>query len=236
MKNILAKELKIKFVETLNELEDFSYEEGNPFLVTIGVESYFVFLKNLSSASFKAYPDVTRVQLPRTERFSKIATQNIPFIILGYDVDNDIIVSWNPNKVKDRLNAKSNVSLYSRESLQSNVTDNGFKAGYLSNGEKIILFKREVLISFFDKLPQLFLTPNSTDKDFATEPKSIRATDKLIEIKDKDLLDEIVPLLKKNKVLEVVEICSNYYKNKYKSMTFKELYNIVNELYKKIKE
>lgn len=189
-----------------------------------------------TNTSFKVYPDVARVQLPRTERFSTIVAQNIPFIILGYDVDNDVFVSWNPQKVKDRLNAKSNVSLYSRESLQSNVTDNDFKAGYLSNGEKIILFKRECLINFFEKLPILFLQSSSSKSNVKTEVVLTDTNEKLIEIKDKDLLDEIVPLLKKNKVLEVVEISSNYYKDKYKNMTFKELYSIVNELYKKITE
>ena len=94
MKKLVAKDLKIKFIETLNELDEFSYEEGNPFLIKIGKTKYFVFLKNLSSAYFKN-PDITRVQLPYSDHFSKIFKADIPFIILGYDVDNDIVVSWN---------------------------------------------------------------------------------------------------------------------------------------------
>ena len=35
MRNILAKELKIKFVETLSGIDGFSYEDGNPFLIKI---------------------------------------------------------------------------------------------------------------------------------------------------------------------------------------------------------
>ena len=35
MRKLIAKDLKIKFIETLNELEGFSYEEGNPFLIKI---------------------------------------------------------------------------------------------------------------------------------------------------------------------------------------------------------
>ena len=59
MRKILAKELKIKFIETLSEVDNFSYEEGNPFLVKIGSKRYFIFLKNLSPAYFKNSPDVT---------------------------------------------------------------------------------------------------------------------------------------------------------------------------------
>ncbi len=100
--------------ETLNELDEFSYDDGNPFLIKIGTKQYFVFLKNLSPAYFKNSPDVTRIQLPYSDHFSKIFKADIPFIILGYDVDTDTVVSWNPQKIKERLNAKSNVSLYSR--------------------------------------------------------------------------------------------------------------------------
>ena len=48
MRKLIAKDLKIKFIETLNELEEFSYEDGNPFLIKIGTKQYFVFLKNFS--------------------------------------------------------------------------------------------------------------------------------------------------------------------------------------------
>ena len=156
MKKLIAKDLKIKFIETLNGLEGFSYEEGNPFLIRIGIKPYFIFLKNLSSAYFKNSPDVMRVQLPYSEHFSKILKVDIPLIVLGYDVENDTVVSWNPKKIKERLNHKSNVSLYSRHSLQQQVNNEAFALGYLSNGEKIVLFKRENLVFFFGTMSQLF--------------------------------------------------------------------------------
>jgi hypothetical protein len=235
MRKILAKELKIKFIETLNELDNFSYEEGNPFLIKIGSKRYFIFLKNLSPAYFKNSPDVTRVQLPYSSHFSKIFKAEIPFVILGYDVDNDTVVCWNPKKVKERLNAKSNVSLYSRESLQTKVKSNEFKEGYLSNGEKIIIFKRGNLLEFFENINSLFKeSKNTNTESVVKEPIEDYITDKLLEITDKDLLQEIKPLLKKNKVLEAVEVCTKYYKGKYKSMGFKDWFNLVNQLYQKI--
>lgn len=228
MRKLFAKDLKIKFIETLNELDEFSYEEGNPFLIKIGTEKYFVFLKNLSPAYFKNSPDVTRVQLPYSDHFSKIFKADIPFIILGYDVDTDTVVAWNPIKVKERLNAKSNVSLYSRSSLQENVKDGEFRFGYLSNGERIIVFKRENLTNFFDVVFDLF-EENAEPK--TTEPEQ---TTTLTEITDKELLQIIKPLLKKNKVLQAVEETSKYYENKHNDMTFRDWHKLVSELYRKM--
>ena len=238
MRNILAKELKIKFVETLNDIESFSYDEGNPFLIKIYEQKYFVFLKNLSPAYFKNSPDITRVQLPFSDHFNKIFKANIPFVILGYDVDNNTMVSWNPSKTKDRLNAKNNVSLYSRNSLQSNIKQNEFKTGILSNGEKIILFTRENLVMFFEKLPILFLDSQIEIKvnvDVVSEPIEVLYPNKLYEITDLDVLDLIIPLLEKNRVLEAVEVCIEYYINKFPNMTFKEWFALINLLYKKSK-
>lgn len=347
MRKLIAKDLKIKFIEILNELDEFSYEEGNPFLIKIGTAKYFVFLKNLSSAYFKN-SDITRVQLPYSDHFSKIFNADIPFIILGYDADNDIVASWNPENVKERLNAKSNVSLYSRYSLQKQANNDEFLFGYLTNGEKFVVFKRENLIAFFDVALDLFKETDKTnsirvntitkrkellsdkqrfvlwllekysessvkaytygvekiskelkeiaelkknslfdiqnplilkrlytkwcsvkefkDKDLISKyqnsnsfkryidfreyqqtlnPRTIKTTQKktkkgqentniTCEITDKELLQIIKPLLKKNQVLQAVEITSNHLGKKYKNMTFKDWYKIVSELYRKM--
>lgn len=236
MKNILAKELKLKFIEILNQIEGFSYEDGNPFLIRLNSSEYYVFLKNISSAYFKNSPDVTRVQLPSSNHFADISKSRIPFVILGYDIDNDVFVSWNPDKIRERLNAKSNVSLYSRESLQSQIKFNEFKEGYLSNGEKIILFDRENLLVFFEKLPHLFDVTTIIKKDLQTEtvnkPK-VSYAKKLSEITDTNLLNQIMPMLAKNRVLEAVETCSSFYGDKYKGMNFKDWFRIVENLYQK---
>lgn len=236
MRNILAKELKLKFVEILNQTEEFDYERENPFLIKIKNLQYYVFLKNISSAYFKKSLDITRVQLPSSSHFSEISNSPIPFVILGYDIDNDVFVCWNPYKIKERLNAKSNVSLYSRESLQSQVKFNEFKEGCLSNGEKIILFDRENLPVFFEKLPQLFDVTEVVKKDskseIINEPK-VSYSKKLFEITDTNLLGQIMPMLEKNRVLEAVETCTSFYGDKYQSMSFKDWFKIVENLYQK---
>lgn len=240
MKKLLAKELKIKFIEILSEIDGISYEDGNPFLIKIGTQRYFIFLKNLSPAYYVNYPDITRVQLPYSEHFLKILKANIPFIILGYDVDNDTVVSWNPKKIKERLNAKSNVSLYSRESLQVPLKNKQFQAGFLSNGEKIIIFNRKNLPLFFEKLPNLFDSSdnevNSSRKDNSDKPVKTYTGKKLIEIADEVLIAELKPLLKKHKVLEAVKVTTKFYGNQYSNMAFKDWFNVVNNLYKQTQQ
>jgi hypothetical protein len=112
--------------------------------------------------------------------------------------------------------------------LQENVKDDEFRFGYLSNGERIIVFKRENLTNFFDVVFDLF-EENAVPK--TTEPKQ---TATLTEITDKELLQIIKPLLKKNKVLQAVEETSKYYEKKHKNMTFRDWHNLVSELYRKM--
>jgi hypothetical protein len=229
MRKILAKELKIIFVETFSLDNSFICEGGNPFIIKIKSKRYYIFLKNLSPSYFINSPDVTRVQLPFSPHFEKIFSSEIPFIILGYDVDNDTFVCWNPKKTKERLNSKSNVSLYSRASLQANIKKSEFKSGFLANGEKIILFRRTSLCTFFDELPYLF--SSESNEDILNEPEpviNVIKSDSIInEIIDDTLLCRIKPLLLKNKVLEAVKITIEFYNNSHSKMTFKNWFNLV---------
>jgi hypothetical protein len=233
MKKILAKDLKLKFVEVLSKNTSFKYEDGNPFLISIDSNSYYVFLKNLSPAYFKNSPDVTRIQLPFSQHFKYIIGQEKPFIILGFDIDNDVFVGWNPDLIKSRLNFKQNVSLYSRNSYQSNVVDNEFFSGLLSNGEKIILFKRNLLINYFENNKKIF-TEKTQINTKKVKLDNIPDNNKLVSITDTFVINKIQPLLLKNKLLESIEICSNYYKGDYPDMTFREWFKIVNKLYNQI--
>lgn len=233
MRKISAQKLKEIFIEAFQDFDDFVYLEENPFSMGFRDKTYAVFLKNISPAYFKASPDITRVQLPFSNHFSKLQYTDFPFVILGYDADNDTMVCWNPKKVKERLNSKSNVSLYSRISLQESVKINEFKEGFLSNGEKIVLFKREHLPTLFDSLDELF-EGNDVPTKVPSEPVGEILQDKITIITDQILLDKIEPLLKNNKVLESIEVCSQFYKESYPKMTFRDWSAIAIELHKKV--
>jgi hypothetical protein len=62
-----------------------------------------------------------------------------------------------------------------------------------------------------------------------------KETATISEITDKELMQIIIPLMSKNKVLQAVDETSKYYEKKHKNMTFREWYKLVSELYKKMK-
>lgn len=106
---------------------DVKYIGGlNPFTIKIDGEEYFIYIKNLSPAQLSNNnPDVWRIQLPMRDDFERIKESDSPFILLGYDKDNDVYATWNPYWCKQRLNVGKSVSLYSRLSLQHRVHESG---------------------------------------------------------------------------------------------------------------
>lgn len=230
MKKLPAKELKELFCSSVDHNE-VKCGSGNPFVFKKGNFECYVFLKNISPAYFKNQPNITRVQLPTSERFKEVITHELKFIILGYDGDNETFVSWNPYNVKDRLNTKANVSLYSRLSLQSSVKEDEFKNGFLSNGEKIVLFKKDSLIDFFNRIDELFDEGPTGHEPKDQPPKEKSRDARIDELKIKEL---ITPLLKENRVLEAVSLLAEEFKDDptYKELTFKDWFGIVNIIYK----
>lgn len=84
-----------------------------PFRIVIDGFFYNVYIKNLSSAHFETknkVSDVWRAQLPSDDQFAEMKELPIPFIFLGYDEENDVYATWNPHKVKQRLNEAKYVS------------------------------------------------------------------------------------------------------------------------------
>ena len=118
---ISATELKNNFIDSFKNEKSFKCESGNPFLFKFKGKEYFVFLKNISSAYYPKYPDNARVQLPYSDHFKKISKSKLDFIILGYNSEFQTFSAWDPSSIKDRLNVKGNVSLFTRFSFQKNV-------------------------------------------------------------------------------------------------------------------
>ena len=149
-------QLQILFTEAL-EGASFTLIDGlNPFHVEVNEKEYYIYIKNLSPAYFQN-PDVWRVQLPIREEFDQIKETDVPFILLGYDADNDVYTTWNPTWTKQRLNVAESVSFYSRLSLQEEVnTTKEFKRLTLNNDGEVVAFPRESLRLFFATFKGLF--------------------------------------------------------------------------------
>ena len=98
--------LRDLLLKVLNQYPSFKYIYGiQPFLIVFDENKYYVYVKNLSSAFFKDRPDTTRAQLPLRDEFENIKKSVIPFILLGYDRYNDMLV-MEFSYCKDRLTRK----------------------------------------------------------------------------------------------------------------------------------
>lgn len=237
MKKKSAPELKGLIVDTLSKYPEFSCNETIlPFLCSIGNEKFYIYVKNISSAYFPNSPDITRVQLPNHADFEPILKSDIPFIMLGYDSQNDVVVCWNPHNLKNRLNESKNISLYSRQSYQDEVISDEFKFVYLSNGDKIIIFKRQNLAKFLLNIDFLFsCDADSIPVDFnRTQTDNIDSefiiNEKLTKITDPELIQRIIPFIKGYHMFQAVAIVMEYYADQFPKMTFKDWSPIVRKL------
>ena len=155
MARLTKNQLKKLFEGTVSN-DGYVCGDNNPFIISKDEFNAYVFIKNISPAYYQNYPDNSRVQLPTSDRFKEVMDSELDFLILGYDHDNDVFAAWNPSIVKQRLNAKRNVSVYSRFSWQKSVSDGRFIQKHLGNDEKLILFNRELLSRYFKKYKDLF--------------------------------------------------------------------------------
>lgn len=242
MKKLSALKLKELIVEPLSKCIEFSCNENIlPFLCTIGEKTFYIYIKNVSSAYFSNSPDITRVQLPNHPDFVPILKSDIPFIMLGYDYQNDVLVSWNHHDLKKRLNEAKNISLYSRQSYQDEVLSDEFKFVYLTNGDKILIFKRQNIVKFLLNIDYLFSCEgDSISIDFNERSTNVIGSefvvnDKLTKITDPKLIQSIAPYLKGYHMFQAVTMVMDYYADRFPKMTFKDWSPIVRKLKEDIK-
>ena len=211
------------FTHEMNASRDFSFITGiQPFKISFAGKKYYIY--NISSAYLKNRPDINRAQLPVREEFNFIKQSDIPFVFLGYDEGNDVYVCWNYHLSKQRLNAQDNVSFYSRQSWQNQVKENVFLQENLSNGNKIVLFKRKSVVGFFEQIDTFFDVP-----DTKSDSKAFDNNDKLYSITDTKLLRKLRPLLSEDNLhmLETVQIVQIFYQESYPKMTYRDWSNLV---------
>ena len=112
------KQLAKIFCEQMSNESSFAViDSSTPILVSFHEETFYVYIKNISSAFFDN-PDITRAQLPIKKEFEKVKESDFKIVFLGYDSVNEVFVTWNPYYVKQRVNTRDSVSFYSRESQQ----------------------------------------------------------------------------------------------------------------------
>ena len=140
-------------------------------LIDLDGHQYYIYLKCVSHKG-NPYPlNDQRAQLPQRPIFDAIKASDTDFLFLGYDMDNDVFVCWDPLKVRQRLNVKSYVSFYSFKDIQNNVQLGKIDSAELSNGDKFVLFKREDMLSFFNMIKVHFPKIKESDPDIEDVPQ-----------------------------------------------------------------
>jgi len=232
-------------LDVLKNAPNFSYIGGmQPFLMSFDNKKYYVYVKNLSSAYFKDRPDTTRAQLPIRDEFEEIKKSPIPFVFLGYDQDNDVLVCWNFHIVKARLNEKKSVSFYSRQFFQDEVSFGTFLRKRLKNGDEPILFKRKNLIDFFNQIDNFFSLTENEDTvpilvaDSQELPEEVESKDKklfvsngkLLKITDNELIEKLKPLIETKRTLEAWKLAADFYKGLFPAMKLTDWRTLIKDI------
>ncbi len=224
---VLPETLLQLMLNVLEKTDSFQYISGiQPFLMSLKGQKYYVYVKNLSSAYFKDRPDTTRAQLPIKDEFAEIKESDCPFIFLGYDRINDVLVCWNFHVVKKRLNEKKSVSFYSRTFFQEEVSPGELLRKRLKNDDEPVFFKRKDLLLFFEQIDTFF--ENTSKKSQTTIQSPTVVNGKITTILDVELLKKLRPLLAIDTphTLEAIKVAQEHYGD-IPDMKFRDWANLI---------
>lgn len=221
MSKINPDTLKDLFLAAMTDNPNFEYISGEqPFVIKYKGQRYNIYMIKLTSAYFKSRPDTTRAQLNRRSCFDEIKKSSTPFIFLGYDGENDVLVCWNNKIAKARLNEKNTVSFYSRKIYQDQIILGEPRHFELKNGDQPYFFKRKDLTIFMEKVDTLFPevaeTPKLSDQTEIKLPSDAK-NDAESHLHDAELLTLLKPMLvgPAKRTLEAVQTMMKYLHNRY---------------------
>lgn len=239
-------ELINKFIDGVANNTQFTLfqNNGGPVLhFAFNDQKYVAYFKCISYAG-NPYPrNTTRAQLPLRPEFDTILDEE-RFLFLGYDVENDLFVCWDPIKVKSRLNKRCYVSFFCRQNVQDSVEEGTVVESHLTNGDMYVLFKRDDTARFFEMIevhfPELWNNlspsklPQSNDGVDVTDDDDVSNADpigRLNEIDDDPIVKAFVDqLIAQGKgTLQIISGCCNAFSTTYNTMLFKEWSIIINK-------
>lgn len=158
----------LEVVLRVMEFDEIVPLQGNSlYKVFIGGKNFYIYLKNVTPAYLPHNDDLTRIQIPHLKEFDEVLRSTTLFLPIGYDYENKVFVIWNPEKIKERLNKRKNVSLYSTLKGQKKVHDTSEPYHYVSK-----------------QLQDAYILPpdhlEKVIKDYLTETETVIMPDKTI--------------------------------------------------------
>ncbi len=246
-----GKELIDIFLDTIEQnalFEMRTIDDGVVLHFAFNSQKYAVYFKCVSYAGNPYPQNTTRAQLPQRPEFDRVEGDE-RFLFLGYDVNNDLYVCWDPIKVRARLNKKSYVSFFCRQNVQDSVEEGRVTEARLTNGDVYVLFKRcdtarflEMIEVHFPQLenPQLendasSYNEPSTGIDFnAPEDEDISDAEPIGILSDinndpmvRAFVDELIAQNKRT--MQIISECCNTFSSTYNGMLFKEWAEVINK-------
>ena len=234
-----GEELAKSFLNKLKNYPNFEIiSQSDVCHIRIDNNEYFLYFKCVTHEG-KPYPlERQRAQLPKRESFEAIKKSIVPFLFIGYDVDNDVYICWEPSKVKPRLNKKTYVSFYSRLSIQRNVVEGEIKENILTNGDKFVLFKSADILSFFQNIDDYFLELKKDEKiglvaePFLDDRGSKKIDGKILDINEDESLKLLIVSMKDESRLKIMSVCMNEFGEYYTKMSLSDWHKVIREYLK----
>jgi len=208
---------------------------------------FTVFLKPIGDVCYENNNESTRVQLPKHPRFDKVKASKRPFLLMGFDLDNEVFTIWNPTSTKERLNTKKNLSFYCRLSAQRQAKDSSVPIRCnLTNGESVWIIPMSLLAEFLmyieDYFPHISLSECEIceeDYSFAeefNEMSSVNVTDivddkgKIVAIKNPIILKELREAHFCGKAFAEFDVLYKHYADKTTIMNLAEWSQLLNTI------
>lgn len=216
-------------------------------LLVIEDRVFTIFLKPIGDVCYKNGNESTRVQLPQSEYFDKIKVSKRPFLLMGFDLENDVFVVWNPSNTKERLNTKKNLSFYCRLNAQREAKKKQLPVRCnLTNGEYVWVVPMTFIAEFLMSIEDYFLLDTYDYRitegeaysivDECQDLFSVNVNDvidengKVVAIKNPALLKELKVARSSGKPFAEYNVLYKYYKDKNSIMRLSEWAKLLNTI------
>lgn len=153
-----SKDLRYLLIDNLKLYSDFSFfvEGNNPYHFTVNKKSIHFFIRNThSSGAGRGNPDECRIQINKTPAFLNALNTNELVFFFGYSDDFGTLTARNPFLLKERINQRRTISVYSRFSIQEKASKQGIAVYEDSNGQKVISFRPEYLGLYLENYSEM---------------------------------------------------------------------------------
>lgn len=153
-----SKDLRYLLIDNLKLYSDFSFfiKGNNPYHFTVNKKSIHFFIRNThSSGAGRKNPDECRIQINKTFAFLSALNTNELVFFFGYSDDFGTLTAWNPFLLKERINQRQTISVYSRFSIQKKASEQGIAVYENNNGQKVISFRPEYLGVYLENYSEM---------------------------------------------------------------------------------